>query len=535
MEEIMSWNCEPPVMSADAQFNGAPDDYIQNMDHFVNQFNQYETEYQVGFSINFPRLIKSLGFRSDRKFESLSQNIHLSLRLFGERIVGKPTEFYRSVMTKPNYYMDFKGRDSELMNVVRKNWKSINSIYHKAFVDAQNHDINLDHTIDNEVDHHFHWLDHQLKAILKGYLKQKPRSQIIFLDVEAVNDGDKKDIINNPHGYFKWLEPVRYVTAKRFRHYKLKFLEMISGKGYHYLSSIPLHSNNQRGGVNSAMLRLMALGGPLQPETVDKLVTVKYGSRKPFPTPLLAQRAYQGAKKMEKFLQVSMADEMKQNLSSHGHEAYVNYSDTGDKLISLDLTSMLRQVDMAVFGSAASVYGKVWNPNIIRIPRSNSLCNLDYFNGDISKMLHTRGSRDAAWNHLRESYCRIPDGSEGMHNLINSYNSSKIKAFDDHLMDWIIDADYTKYLQESNYEPFRKRCPQICNDIFDNDRMKNPKSLQYVFREMRNSGFDSRDMLAMMYAIYTDPFRNVFASEDCDNKYSKAEWAKWPAILLPGI
>lgn len=531
----MAWNCEPPVLSADAQFNGAPADSISNMDHFVSQFNQYESGYQVGYSIDFPHLLTSLGFQSDRKFESLPQSTFISLRLFGERIVGKPTEFYRSMISKPNYFMDFKGRDGEFMQIIRSNWQAINAIYHKAFVDAQNSDIDLDYTIDAEADQHFHWLDFQMKSIVKGYLKQKPRSQILFLDDEVVNEKGKKDILNKPYGYFQWLEPVRYVTAKRFGSYGMNFLEMVSGKGYHFLTRIPLHSNHQRGGINSAMLRLMAIGGPLQAETIDKLVSVRFGSRKPYPTPLLTQRAYQGAKKIEKFLQVTMTPEIKSNLSSHGHDAFVNYSDTGDKLISLDLTSMLRQVDMAVFGSAASVYGKVWKPDIVRLPRSHSLCNWDYFNGDIGKMLHTRGNRDAAWHHLRESYCRIPDGSVGLHNVINDYNSSSLKEFDDYLMDWIIDTGYTRYLQESNYELFRKKCPQICNDIFNNDRMKNPKSLQYVYREMRNSGFDPRDMLAMTYAIYTDPCRNVFASEDWDQKYSKAEWAKWPAILLPGL
>ncbi len=537
----MVWNCEPCVLSADAQFNGAeidgkPIDHVESIEHFMDVYRNYKSKYQVALSSRLSEIMSKFGFNTNRRFESLPPYLIKSIKLYGEEIIGKPAEFYRAIMSKSDDIIKLNGRDNEFMEIIRNNWKNINDIYKKAFSVALDGGREFDHIISSECDNIFNKYDVEMQNMLKSYLKQKPVSQLLSLDDEVVEEGNKENILQNPYGYFTWLEGVRYVTTNTFNDYGLDFLEMLTGKGYHFLSEVPLHSKDEKAGINRAMLELMAIGGPLQAETVDKLVTVKFESRKGFPTPLLAQVAYQGAKKLEKFIQISMASEMRKNLAEHGYDPFINYSDTHHKTISLDLTSLLRQSNMAVLGSSGSVYGKVNNPDLVRIPRSNSMHNKDYFKGDIGHMLHTRANRNAAWHHLRESNSRIPDGSKGILNLISDYKRSKIKQYDDYLLDWIIDENYVKYMRESNYEPIRKRCGWIMKDVYDDDKVKDPKALQYIFSQMHNTGFVPRDMLVLMYALYTDPCRKgIFEHEDKSNKYSKAEWAKWPSIILPGL
>lgn len=509
----MKWNNYDFVLSADAQFNGSDIDYVPDLKVYAH--SNLKSAYQSIVAKDIARLLHSSG----RKYESASEETVRYVRSVDD-CLHYPAEFYQSHLQKPNYYINYMGRDVEFMQHIRANNHIINHIYDEAFKTYYSSGVYIDKTIHNEVDKHFGNLDDQMKNIIKAYLTQKPLRSIFLIDVESA-----------PASY-NLLEPVYQTIKWHLCNFGIEHIISVSGKGYHFITQIPLYKkayglNDGKNDINYGMLNLMAIGGAIQAETMDKLVSTRWKSRKGYPTPLLAQRAYQGMWKLQQFFAVNIIDDIRKQLSKAGMKPWVNFTDSEKETVIIDLTGMLRQVDMGVFGSVGSIYSKSTQIPIVRIIRSRS--GKEYFNNDLNWMLYTRSNLGAVKHHLVHSGGRISDGTKGIEKLIQAYNNSKIKYHLHQPCDRIMSAKKIRHIFESNYSDIRRRCPKILNDIAKaQPNFLNPKALNYVYRQMSKSNYSIFDMMVLTKSVYSDPTKKL----DMDAKYSKDEWSRWPELLL---
>lgn len=508
----MKWNSYDFVLSADAQFNGADDDYIPDLHAY--RYANLKSEYQTILSPELHRLLPS----SDRDHESADQATCVRVRAIDHRI-GFPAEFFQCMLQKPQHYVDYKSRMPLVMQIVRERHGEMNGILDAAFREFYEHGTNPDVTIYNEVDRIFGNMDEEFRGILKGYLTQKPQRAIFLIDVES-----------SPAS-LPWLEPVYQTIKSSLTNWGIDHIAVLTGKGYHFVSQIPLYAPtgipDGRGNLNYAMLNLMARGGTVKPETLDSLVSVNWGSRKRAPTPLLSQRAYQGMWKLQQFLLVNMADDIRRSLSRAHMSPWVNFSDTEKETIVLDVTGMLRQVEMGVFGSVASLYNKKRNPPKVRMIRSRN--GHEYFHNDLNWMLSTRSNLGAAKLHLVHAGGRISDGSRGIENALRAYDGSRMKRELHDPCDRPLNASRIAEIFQSNYRVIWRRCPQILHDIqHAQPNFLSPGSLNWVYRQMAEKGFSIHDMMTLTKAVYCDPTKRV----EIPAKYSKDEWCRWPMLLL---
>lgn len=509
----MKWNSYDFVLSADAQFNGASDDYFPDLEAYRHA--DLKSEYQTVLS---PELHRLLPGRTGRTYESADQNTCVKVRAIDHRI-SYPAEFFQCSLQKPQHYVDYHGRHSEFMQVMRESHAAVNGIQDAAFRAYYANGTAPDVTIYSEVDHVFGKLDEQLRGIIKGYLTQKPQRAIFLIDVESAPAS------------LRWLEPVYQTIKSQLMNWGLDHIAVLTGKGYHFVSQVPLYADSGihdgRGHLNYAMLNLAARGGAVKPETLNKLVTLQWQSRKPAPSALFAQRAYQGMAKLQQFLLVNMADEIRRQLARAGMSPWVNWSDTEKETVVLDITSMLRQVEMSVFGSVGSIYTKQRHPLKVRMLRSRN--GHEYFNNDLNWMLKTRSDLGAVKQHLIHTGGRIPDGSRGIENLIRAYDSSRIKHELHDPCDRPLSADKIAEIFQSNYRIIWKRCPEILRDIQNaQPNFLDPKRLNHVYRLMASRGFSVPEMMTLTKAVYCDPVKRV----EIDPKYSMDEWCRWPLLLL---
>lgn len=516
----MNWNQMDFVLSADAQFNGSTVEHVHNVDHYMSLEPRLASQYQVVVSQELERLLPG-----GRKHESLGPIEMIGyVRNNDETVLGYPAEFYQSQLQKPCYRVDFKQRHTDLMGLVGNGAAEINAIYDHAFSSLYAHGTGLDESIDRGVYHAFPGLDHEMAGILAGYLKQKPVRTILLIDMEAVNHDDGNAIFRDAGWYFRWLETPYRALVSALEGFGIPYLTVVTGKGYHLAVSVPLVS--PRGGMSPAMLELMAIGGILQEETLQQLVLTEWESRKTDPVPPLSQRAYQGANKLLQFLVVNLIDRIRAELSHVGMPPLVGFTDNNPFQISIDLTGGLRQVEMGCFGSVGSVYNKRRDHFVVRVPRARS--GHDFFGGDIDRMLATRGNPELAKSHLIATGGAIPDGEDGILRLIAAYKKSRIKRELHDACERALDFDTARELIRTNYGWVRREFPEI-NGILDQAQplFLNPSALEFVYGVLGRK-LSVFDMMQVTYAVYHDTVKKL----DIEPKYSKAEWCRWPVLLL---
>lgn len=520
----MGWNSETFVLSADAQFNGSKKTQINSLDEYIDELGHSCQLYQVLSSPGLPHLLGTLNIRSTNSSHESSSNPDeiRAVRWNDERVIGYPIEFYQSTAQKPQYDVDFKGRHSDVMGLVRNNIGRINQMFNHALFWARK-GVDLDTMIDEGTEKLFSSCDHELKGILKGYFKQKPVRSFLLFDIEPVDErGRMPGMVDR----FNWLEGPYRVLKDYLLGMGIDLITVCSGKGYHFITAIPQFSEN--GQLSRAMVELMDIGGNIKAETMDKLVTTRFGSRKSVPTPLLSQRAYQGANKLMHYVGVKLIDEMRHACELLGYPPYIGFTDDSDFQDSLDMTALVRQVDMSCFGSAACVYNKRTDTFIVRIPRFRN--GHEFFDYNNEFMLLTRSDPKRAKAHLINAGCMIPNSEEGISRLIRKYEQSRLKAELHDPLSMELNPTAIRDIIHSNYGFYRRKCPEIIGDIERaQPNFLDPKALQYVYGRMLHRGLGIADLLYLTYAVYCDPVKHV----DIEDKKSKVEMATaWPAILL---
>lgn len=526
-EHLLSWNTLEPVLSCIQQNCGGPQDDVHSLQEYLGVAEEQQAVYQVAFARSRVR-------KGGKHHESFNVHDRQTTSYFHTRAAfdyNYPVEFYQVLYQKPQYYVNFQGRQAEFEKHILDNLHWINfKLYPAAFQNlAQGGDF--DAMIDEMVNQRFCWIDPEMRGILCGYLKQKPVRTIFLIDMEPVNLGHPEHILADPSYYFTWLEPVYEVLRNTLNELGIAHMTNVSGKGYHIISAVPLYEN---GYYNPAILNLMEIGGTIQYETAARLVHTYPGSRKTFPVPLLSEKAHQGGYKLMQYLLVNLAEQMKARMKQWGLPPYLSFCDDGDFLVALDMTAMLNPVDRRDFGIPGQIYGK--NQDYLLVRTVREINGYDFFGKGyatntevLQRMLLVRSDIDLAIAHMIRVSSRIPAASSsGFNKLIQGYLTSRIKQFHDQV-EAPIDVPEVNYLINSNYAIVRKYCPQL-NEFLDSpdaDVFLNPCTLTYFYRELDKAGFDISDQLHITYALYHDPQKEV----DIPEKYSRAAWAKWPVLL----
>lgn len=517
----MDWNESEQVLSADSQFNGGPH-HVRNLDEYRWAFGRYDSEFQVVVSPNLPHLMETW-----RNYESVNfADRCAAVRAYGQGVCGKPVEFYQSHMQRAEWGIDYKFRRDEFAHHIRTHHREINEIYRDAFR-WRPWGESIDAFVDDRAERAFGHLDNEMRSIIKAYLKQKPVRALLFFDIESVDKDNPKHIFRDPAGYFRWMEPSLKTIQGFLEGHGVRTAVNVTGKGYHVFASIPLYSGGRQ---TDAMMMLMQAGGYLQPETLDRLVTITVGEKHNQPTPALTQLAYQGCFRLAQYVVANTIDTIRRELARRGMTPHVGITDNSPHQISLDLTSGLRQVNMSCFGSPGSVYNKDCPYWIIRIPRSRD--GEEFFGDDIAEMIRTRSDPDAALAHLVTRGCTIPESTHGMEKLIGGYNNSRMKRDLWDPLDAPFDPVFISELINTNYGQYRGRAPRI-NDLLDfhsgrGHPFLNPSDLDHVYHHMRDRGISMWEMVHLTLAVYHDRCKSL----DIHRFYSKAEWAKWAPILF---
>ncbi|MBI4863435.1 MAG: hypothetical protein HY815_24685 [Candidatus Riflebacteria bacterium] len=435
-------------------------------------------------------------------------------------------EFYQSHMQRSEWGIDYKFRRDEFAYHIRSHHREINDIYRDAFR-WRPWGESIDGFVDLKADEIFGYTDLEMKSIIKAYLKQKPRRALLFFDIESVDKYNSEHIFEDPVGYFTWMEPALRTIQGFLEGHGVRTAVNATGKGYHILASVPLYSDGRQ---TDAMMMLMQAGGYLQPETLDRLVTLIPGEKHHQPTPALTQLAYQGCCRISQYVVANTIDQIRHELRRRGMTDHVGFTDNEPHQISLDLTSGLRQVNMSCFGSPGSVYNKNCPYWIIRIPRSRD--GEEFFGGNIAQMIRTRSDPDAALAHLVSRGCRIPASTRGIEELIGGYNNSRMKKELWDPLDAPFDPVFLSELINTNFMQYRRRAPGI-NGLLDfpSGRMHpflDPDKLEYVYHHMARRGMSMWEMVHLTLAVYHDKIKDL----DIHRFYSRAELARWPAILF---
>lgn len=526
-EDFLLWNTLEPVLSCIHQNCGGEEDDIRSLEEYFSLAKEQLSVYQVAYAKNRWRY----GSKHHESFNVQDANRLAYFHTQAAFDFRYPVEFYQVLYQKPEYYVDFKGRNPEFEQHIIENLNWINTtLYPKAF-EARDNGQSFDAAIEAMVYRRFSWVDEEMQGILSGYLKQKPLRVLFLIDIEPVNDENPDHIFSDPKFYFHWLEPAYENITQALKALGIEYISVVSGKGYHIITSIPLWENGQ---YNSAMLNLMEIGGILQSETVARMVHTYYGSRKTFPVPLLSEKAHQGVYKLMQYLLVNLTDGIQYKMQQWGLPPLVSFCDDDSFLVSLDMTAMLNPIDRRDFGIAGQIYGKTHKHNIVRIMRERS--GYDFFgkgfarNDEVlERMFSTRTNLDLAKAHIINTGARIPDASSsGFNSLISQYLKSNIKQLHDEV-EHPIDEQEIQHFIRSNYEDVRQFCPNVIQflDDYDSVVFLNPKTLSYFYQELEKSGFDISDQLHITYALYHDSEKNV----DIPDKYCRALWAKWPVLL----
>jgi len=518
----MDWNQRAGILSADSQFNGGRHE-VRDIEGYLAAFYQeYKSEFQVVRSDGLPNLM-----HTGRNYESLNGGHDCALiRVHGQEACGNSPEFYQSHMQRSEWNIDYKFRRDEFAHHIRNHHRQINQMYREAF-GFRPWGASIDPFIEHKTEEIFGHTDHEMRSIIKAYLKQKPQRALLFFDIESVDKSNPKQIFRDPVGYFRWMEPAIKTIQEFLQGHGVRTAVNVTGKGYHIFASVPLYEN---GNQTDAMMMLMQAGGLIQPETLDRLVTITPGEKHSLPTPVLTQLAYQGTFRLAQYVVANCIDTIRHELRIRGMTDHVGITDNAPHQISLDLTCGLRQVNMSCFGSPGSFYSKDSPYGIIRIPRSRD--GEEFFENSIERMISTRSDPEAAMAHLISRGCMIPDSTQGMVNLISGYNHSRLKRDLWDNLDRPMDPVFIAELLGTNYEQYRRRAPSVSRLLdFPSSKFHpflDPDNLEYAYHQLERSGASMWEMIHLTLAIYHDEFKSL----DIHPFYSKAERALWPAILF---
>ncbi len=332
-----------------------------------------------------------------------------------------------------------------------------------------------------------------------------PSRTLLLWDIDFYDQNMPTWSVDNPKEAFELLEPTYQLMHHVLNDYGIPHLAVVSGRGYNFFTQIPATS--------PIMDELLSISGPLEPTVIGKQSNPYEFLKRRKPVPPLTESAHMAAARLQQFVFGQIIRQTRR----HSH-ASVEVSDIGPRGIAFDNTTMVYTIEnriTVVLGSPYFIKAERtksgFHPTTIKIPRAGSGYELN-----IDDMLHYRNRYDTASNLLSQINCSIPDGSQGLTDLIEAYNDSDLKLLHEAMDSTFGDQPEQFAYGYHRYEDITritKHPSKIYNLILGaNDKLLEPMNINDFVWEVFEAWSNHDDPLSvaphvagLLRAIYEDP------------------------------
>lgn len=269
-----------------------------------------------------------------------------------------------------------------------------------------------------------------------------PNRSIFIIDIEYYNKEYPERFLADQFNVFQLIEPAYQIITNKLREYGFNYSTVMTGKGYHFLAQISNES--------PVLEKIANIGKKIDPSIRGLHAIVPLNSKRDRVVPLASQQAHLGMGRLVQFFISQLINEVRAN-----SQIPVEISDIGMEGLSLDLTpNLVRTIDAGCIGIPGSIYLKPqYNPNIYNrngvLDRSKILTRIFRESHgqeieNLPKLIMTRQNFNHAIANLQQADSTIPEAENGLSQLIDDYQSSKIYQFHqaldnnpgDHWTDW---------------------------------------------------------------------------------------------------
>ncbi|MDD5686969.1 MAG: hypothetical protein PHE88_03940 [Elusimicrobia bacterium] len=318
---------------------------------------------------------------------------------------------------------------------------------------------------------------------------------LISLDIEYYNSKSPGEVYLNADNVFRnKIEPVREIVKSVYKDFGIRYLEVITGQGYHYHSLWQLRNEHWQ---------LEKIGKLEQSLEYQYLNREKI--RGQLNVPLYIGLGYSGAFRLLQFAtleimrRVYALQEKDKNIISL---QYCDIEMSPPEGVSLDLTIYSDSIYMRAIRVPFSTHQKhkvkkeeIGEHISSKVPVQIALPTGDLSLIDILKMRRNFKMASEYANDSKSS-CIVPDASNGWLNVLAKYKSSELyefhKKFDS--------VEYEQGIDDLNFNEFP---PCITHGISNPDpHLKKPTNIRTVIAILRKKGYDYKHIAGFFYKKY---------------------------------
>ena len=330
-----------------------------------------------------------------------------------------------------------------------------------------------------------------------------------YVDLEVYNNNNSTIALLDQEKVYQFLEPIYQLVKRTLSYFGIRCIAVSSGRGYNFICSVP---------VNSPVFReLLDIGRCIEPTLAEEQHRFPVCKRNK-PVPWQLEQGFKGSMRLVIFFIGLIIDEARRisNLN-------VEMSDQGTEGISMDPTFITRSVHTSSIAIPGSIYLKLHynkdNEHVDPSVKENTpppIRLIRLYNGhenfpDFRKLIEVRSDYYQALDHLAGQVGYIPDGSEGLHNLIKLYRSSPLYYFHQ-LMDSVEHDPYWDWWKGyKNIDGICASVPQISHILRNpNPSLLQPDALNYLINKLMDHGMHPKHVAGIVRAQYEDPSNGFY-------------------------
>ncbi len=325
-------------------------------------------------------------------------------------------------------------------------------------------------------------------------------STLGVLDVEYVNQDFPGEIYLNPKRCYEALEPTRQAVRMTLERYRIPFLEIMTGQGYHFTTRVARDS--------SADAELIAIG-PIAESLAGKYAHPHPGSRRQRFVSRLHGQSFEGMGRMMEYVAHSVIRlaRPQSRIPLVTTDVAVGVGERGREAVSIDLSMYADPLFMRDIRAPFSTHqkhklqvAKVGADVASTVPVQ--VC-LPTGGLSLERLLEMR--RDFTLAARWAADCgstSIPDGSEGFAHLVEEYRRSRLAEF--HRSFYAAEHDpWTSWPRTYDRLDTRRLPPCIAYGLeHPNPHLMKPTNIQSLTRTLMGAGWHPRHIAGLVRSKY---------------------------------